>query len=229
MANGLALALGGLGMMAGTAPVEMALQNFDWRDIHLLIGIMILLCAILILFVTPHKVTTAKGIPLLEQIKGFKVILKSLVFWKATPVLMAVMGVYGAFPPLWAGPWLREVAEFTNFETANILFFVLGATTICYFLTGSITNLGKRVGLTPIGVAISTGLLFTSVVILLFVQSLPADFGVISSGPAIIFMWILFGFLAPFSMVIYAGLSKEFPLEFNGRLSACLTLSWLVG
>ena len=229
MANGLALALGGLGMMAGTTPVEMALQNFDWRDIHLLIGMMILLCAILILSVTPQKVTTAKGIPLWEQIKGFKVILKSLVFWKVTPVLMAVMGVYGAFPPLWAGPWLRDVAEFNDFETANILFFMLGATTICYFLTGSITNVGKRVGLTSIGVAIATALLFTTVVIILFFQSTSSDSGLISSRPAIILMWILFGFLAPFSMLIYAGLSKEYPLEFNGRLNACLTLSWLLG
>ena len=30
-------------------------------------------------------------------------------------------------------------------------------------------------------------------------------------------------------MLIYAGLSKEYPLEFNGRLNACLTLSWLLG
>jgi len=222
MANSLTLAAGGLGMMAGTAPVEVALQFLDWREVHLIIGGLVACCAALIVIITPFKQITSTGTTFSEQVMGFSVILKSLRFWQTTPILMVVMGVYGAFPALWAGVWLRDVAGFNNMNTANVLFLMAGASTACYFLTGSITNFCRRLGLTAIGVAILTALMFTAVVAILFLQWPSSDFFI---GLA----WVLFGFLAPFTMVIYAGLSKEFPLQITGRLNACLTLSWLFG
>ena len=222
MANSLALAAGGLGMMVGTAPVEVALQFLDWRQIHLILGILVACGAAFVIIITPFKKTMSTGVTFVKQVRGFSVVLKSFVFWQVTPILMVVMGVYGAFPTLWAGPWLRDVAGFDNMKTANILFLMAGASTTCYFFTSSVISFCKRWGLTTIGVAILTAIIFTAVVIILFLQWASSDF-------TVALVWILFGFLAPFTMVIYAGLGKEFPLEFTGRLNACLTLSWLFG
>lgn len=221
-ANGLALAAGGLGMMAGTAPVEIALQVIDWREVHLIIAALITLGAAIVLVVAPLKSSESTGITLIEQIRGLSIILKSAKFWRVAPLLMTVIGVYAGFPALWAGPWVRDVGGFNNLETANLLFFMAGAMTVSGALTGVATRLARTFGLTPMDVAVITAILFTLVIFALYSQWN-------SSHIAIIVMWILFGFLAPFNMVIYAALSPQFPKEFTGRLNACLTLSWFLG
>ena len=40
LVNGLGLAAGGLGLVAGTVPVDAALSFVDWRDIHLIVAVM---------------------------------------------------------------------------------------------------------------------------------------------------------------------------------------------
>lgn len=222
MANGLALAAGGLGMMAGTAPVEMALQFIDWRDVHLVLAVLLIFGAAIVLTVAPLKEAESTGVTLLKQIQGLGVILKSSAFWRVSPLLMTVIGVYAGFPALWAGPWMRDVGGFSDLETANLLFLMAGSMTVSGALTGVATRLARDVGLTPMDIAAITAILFTFVVTLLFLQWTP-------SHNVVIMLWVLFGFLAPFNMVIYAGLSPHFPKEFTGRLNACLTLSWFIG
>jgi len=222
MANGLALAAGGLGVMAGTAPMQVAMQFMDWRELHLIMGALVAGGSVVVLLVAPLKRTTSTGITLLKQVLGLRVILQSIEFWRVAPLLMTVVGVYAGFPALWAGPWVRDVSGFNDVEAANLLFLMAGAMTVSGFLTGPVTGLAKRVGLTPMEVAIVTAILFTIVVTVLFFQWTPSHMGVIV-------IWALFGFLAPFNMVIYAALSTQFSLELTGRLNACLTLSWFLG
>jgi MFS family permease len=222
MVNGLALAAGGLGMMAGTAPVEFALQFMDWRGVHLILAALVVGGFAVVFFVAPSKETKSTGITLLKQISGLSVILKSLAFWRVAPLLFTVVGVYAGFPALWTGPWVRDVGGFNDFEAANLLFLMAGAMAISGAMTGIVTSMAKRLGLTTMGVAVITAILFTLIVIVLFLQWVPYHLSVI-------LVWLLFSFLAPLNMVIYAALSTEFPLELTGRLNACLTLCWLLG
>jgi MFS family permease len=222
LVNGLSLAAGGLGLMAGTAPVEAALTFASWRSIHVAVGILLFVCAALVPAMAPAKPSTAGGSTLFEQVKGLYAVARSMTFWRAAPLMMVVVGTFGAFTQLWAGSWVRDVARLSGPETANVLLVLTAAMTASGFLTGALTAMARRFGLTPMGFALATAVLLVVVLIVLFLQWTPT--------PAVVFAtWTLFGFIASLNFVTYAALAPEFPPELTGRLNACLTLSWMLG
>jgi MFS family permease len=83
LVNGMTVAAGGMGLMAGTAPVAAALHVIDWRDVHLIVAGLLFIAAVLVPIIAPVKKSESAGITLFQQIKGFAVIFKSLVFWRA--------------------------------------------------------------------------------------------------------------------------------------------------
>lgn len=222
LVNGLSIAVGGLGLMSGTAPVEAALQFVDWRDIHLIVGAVLIGCAILISIVPPFKQVEKSDLTLFQQIKGLGDIVRSIEFWRIAPLMTMVVGIFGAFTQLWAGPWVRDVAGLSESETANLLLVLTGALTASGFVTGGLTALARRIGLAPIEFAAGTAGLFVVVLIVLFLQWTPS--------PLVVFVtWALFGFVANLIFVTYAALGPKFPLHLTGRLNACLTVSWMLG
>ena len=206
LVNGMAIASGGLGLMVGTAPVEAALHFITWRDVHLIVAGFLLIAAMVILIIVPAKQAESSGITLLKQIKAFAVILKSLHFWRAAPLMMSVVGIYAGISTLWSGPWLQDVAGISGAAAANILLFLAAAFVLSGLLTGWLTSLVKRVGLNPMGFVASTAGLFTLVLVVLFLQWT-------HSATVVLITWILFGFIAPLNFVTYAALGSQFPKE----------------
>src|SRR5262245_23955982 len=222
LVNGLSLAAGGLGLMAGTAPVELALTFASWRSIHVIVGILLVVCAVLVPAMAPAKPSVSSGSTLLEQVKGLGAIVRSMSFWRAAPLMMVVVGTFGAFTQLWACLWVRDVAHLSRSDTANLLLVLTSAMTVSGLLTGSLTALAKRFGLAPMEFALATAMLLAVVLGVLFLQWTPS--------PAVVFAtWSLFGFVASLNFVTYAALAPEFPPQLTGRLNACLTLSWMLG
>ena len=222
LVNGLSIAVGGLGLMSGTAPVEAALHFIDWRTIHLVVGALLIGCSVLVSTAPPLKETEKSGLTLLQQIKGLGDIVGNMEFWRVAPLMTVVVGIFGAFTQLWAGLWVRDVAGLSGAETANLLLVLTGALTVSGFATGGLTALARRIGLTPIGFAAASAGLFVLVLIVLFLQWTPS--------PLVVFVtWALFGFVANLIFVTYAALRPRFPLHLTGRLNACLTLSWMLG
>ena len=77
--------------MLGTVPVEAALEFVDWRTIHIFVGGALVIVAMLVLLIAPEQKSEAVGLTVVEQIKGLNVVLKSTVFWRVTPLMMAVV------------------------------------------------------------------------------------------------------------------------------------------
>ncbi len=222
MANGLALAAGGLGLMTGTVPVEIALRYVDWRDVHLFVGVLLAGCAALVLTITPAKPSGHGGLTVIGQIKGLGDVLRSLAFWRAAPLMMAVIGGFGALNQLWAGSWVRDVAGLSGPEAANLLLVLTGSMTLSGLLTGSLVALARRVGLTPMAFVVAMAGVHTLVLVVLALEWTPA--------PVVVFAtWALLGFVAGLNFVTYAALAPLFPPQLIGRLNACLTLSWVLG
>jgi MFS family permease len=222
LVNGLSLAAGGLGLMAGTVPVEAALSFVDWRGIYLLVGALLAGCAILVPTLAPAKRTQASGLSLSQQIKALGGVVGSLIFWRVAPLMMVVAGSFAAFSQLWAGPWVRDVAGLSGLEAANLLLVLAGAMTASGLLTGALTTLGKRFGLEPMGFVVANAGVFALVLCILFLQWTPSPFVVFAT-------WALFGFIATLSFVTYAALGAQFSPQLTGRVNACLTLSWMLG
>lgn len=222
LANGLSIAAGGLGLMVGTVPAEFALQFIDWRDIHMLVAGLLVIAAAIVITVAPSKPVESAGLSLGQQIRGLSVILKSRPFWRAAPFIAVLIGTFGGFPSLWTGPWVRDVANFSDAQTANLMLTLTAAMTLAGLTTGLLTGWAKRKGLTPMGFCAVAGWLFVPILGVLYLQWIP-------NTPAIFVIWFLFGFIAPLGMVIYPALSAAFPPQYAGRLNACLTLAWFLG
>lgn len=222
LANGLSLAAGGLGLMAGTVPVEAALQFVDWRAIHVIVAALLAVGAALVLIVAPVKRSEKAGLTLIKQVKGLGDIVGSMVFWRVAPLMMAVLGTFGALTQLWAGPWVRDVAGLSGSEAANLLLVLAGAMAVSGLVTGGLTALAQRVGLALMEFVVAMAALFALVLIVLFLQWAPSPLAVFAT-------WALFGFFATLNFVTYAALGPQFPPELTGRLNACLTLSWMLG
>ena len=145
--NGLSLASGGLGVLAGTAPAEWALGYVDWRQLHFLIAVAVVASAILVVTVVPKKASGRSGGTLGQQILGLGAILKHREFWRVTPMMAATVGTLGSFSGLWAGPWARDVAGYDDITTAHVLLMISAALTLGAAFTGPVASLARRVGL----------------------------------------------------------------------------------
>ena len=222
LANGLSLAAGGLGVLMGTTPVELALRIMDWRDIHLIVGGLSLVAAFLVIMVAPKNKSIPKNLTLVQQISGLGFILKSLMFWRAAPLTCMMLGTFGGVSTLWTGPWLRDVAGLSGTNVTNVLLFLYIAFIASSLMVGWMTDLARRAGLSLMGFVASAATLFLAVVTVLSFQ--PSD-----SFAIVVLLWCLFGFLGPLNMVTFAALAAEFPADMTGRMNACLSVFWLGG
>lgn len=176
LVNGLSLAAGGLGLMLGTSPVETALEFASWRTIHLFVGALMIGVAMLVVFVTPERKTKPMGLTVVDQVKGLGVILRSMVFWRAAPLMMAVLGIFACMTQLWAGPWVRDVAGLSAEQAANLLLVLAASMPLAGLMTGPLAKQAKRMGFDTMQFAVMTAGLFAVLLVPIFLQWTPSTF-----------------------------------------------------
>ncbi|MBW1782238.1 MAG: MFS transporter, partial [Deltaproteobacteria bacterium] len=116
--NGVQVAVGGLGALTGTTPVETALQFTDWRSVFTLLAILTLGAAAAIFFAVPERKAEGGGTSLKEQLRGIVVVYTSPLFWRIAPWAVTSQATFLAVQTLWAGPWLRDVAKYERADVA---------------------------------------------------------------------------------------------------------------
>lgn len=212
--NGIQMVSGGLGALAATTPVELALRVTDWRGVFLLLAGLTLVAALGIFAATPEKVPEDGGEPLGQQFRGVVTVFSSRIFWRMTPWAVAAQAAYLSLAGLWAGPWLRDVAGYDRLAAANALMGIALAMIAGYFAFGTLAaRLGRR-GMPTARVAAAGMAVFLGVQVLLIL--LPTGLGL----P----LWLLFGFFGTACILPYAVLSQQFPPRLAGRVNAGLNL-----
>ena len=219
LVNGLALAAGGTGMVAGTLPVEMALQYTDWRGVHFAAAGFVLFAAILVFAIVPRRDLETNGETFAVQLKGLATILSSLKFWRVAPIVMVSMGAYAGVLHLWAGPWLRDVAGYDRTQVASTLLIAAAAMIIAFPLGGFLSTRLQRFGVSAMTFVVCCMTTF------MFVQAAL----LVELGTATNLAWLLFGVFGPLSLLVYAPLNQTFPKEMAGRVSTSMTLFWMAG
>ena len=212
--NGLQMAAGGLGAIAGTVPVQKALETTDWRGLFVGLAGFAIAVAVTVLFVVPEKHREASSTGLLEQIQGIRRVFTSFTFWRIAPLTVMSQASALAIHGLWAGPWLKDVAGFDRSQTAGVLFLIAAAMVAGFLILGAIAARlpvrGKRVFVVPVaGMSCFMGVLIT----LVSGSTLPPWL-----------MWIFFGFFGTAGIVTYAELSRQFPMSMAGRVNTGLNL-----
>lgn len=210
--NGCFMAIGGLGAVAATRPLEEALHVTDWRGVFLGLAVITVAVALVIRIVVPERPIDGAKDSLTQQISGLKRVFADLLFWRVAPLTVTTMTANLAIQGLWAGPWLRDVGGMGRDAVADTLFGLAAAMTVGFVLTGVIADLCTRRGIPLSRVIIGFTALFMASQALIVFEIAPA-----SAVP-----WLAFGLMANGAALVYPLLNGHFPLALSGRVSTGL-------
>jgi MFS family permease len=206
--NGWILAIGALGAMSATAPVEAIAGSFGWRVLFYGLALGCAAVAALIFFVVPEKPLPGAGASWQRQFADIGTILANVYFWRVALPLIAVHGAYQALQGLWLAPWLADVGGLARAPVAN------------YLLAGSLAyGIGSVVFGTLADRLEGTGL--SRMLAYKFGMGLAiAAFFALAAGvrEGMLAIVALYGFGACAAALPYAILAQHFPPQLTGRV-----------
>jgi MFS family permease len=212
--NGSLLAMGGLGALSSSAPVEVLLHVTDWRSIFEWLAVATFVVAALLLVIVPERNEPPPRATLRALAGGFLTIYRDAGFWRIAAVSMTAHALFLATQGLWAAPWLRDVAGFDRAAVAAVLFAMAVATTVGFVFFGWISDRIAQHGVVPLSVfkwgATASALLMASFVLGATVTAIPA--------------WILYAFLAPAATLSYSILTQRYDKSLVGRANTALNV-----
>lgn len=212
--NGWMFAVGGLGAMTATVPVETALQFTDWRTVFSVFGVALTIAAAAIVLLVPRHDSSAGSGGFGEQLAGLRSIFAHRRFWNQAPLLMLSTGGLIGVQTLWAGPWLKDVSGLSRPAVATHLLLIAGTLIAGHILIGNIAYRLTRRGVKLVRIAAIGMLAFILAEALIVLNpALP---------PAV--MWAAFGFFGPSGVLCYAAMSQSFPSALAGRVNTALNL-----
>jgi predicted MFS family arabinose efflux permease len=215
--NGFHMAVGGLGALSGTVPVEAALSYTDWRGVFLFLGSLTVLASAVIFIIVPKRneseiKETSGGMK--SQLNGVITVFTSPMFWWVAPFTVASQAAFLATQSLWAGPWLHDVGGLERDQVASHLLLVAASMVAGFASSGVITDRLRRFGIKPLSIAVA------GISIFIIVQCLITFRLVDAALP----LWMMFGFFGTTGILPYAALSQKFPLHLSGRVTTGLNL-----
>lgn len=212
--NGWLMAVGGLGALTASAPVEAALAIAGWRGVFVALAVMTLVASALVFLTVPEKEHTAASEPLGQLARGLAQIYRSAIFWRLALVCMTVQAGFMAVQGLWVAPWLRDVAGFDRREVADALSVLAIAMTVGFATWGTLSDALARRGVAPILVfKIAIGLSVASFCALAWAQPAGA-----------MALWVLLNLFSTSAALSYSILSREFPKALSGRVNTAVNL-----
>jgi predicted MFS family arabinose efflux permease len=206
--NGLYLAVGGLGGLSATAPVEALLGPFGWRALFYGLAAAAVGAAALIFLLVPEKALPGHGQSLRTQVAGFRRIFASVAFWRIALPMVVGHSVYQALQGLWLAPWLYDVAGYQRPAVATALL-----TAAIAYTAGSVFFGVSSDRLAQTGVSRMTTYKIGLVASLAMFALLAA--GVTAGLPAIL---AVYAFTAISVSLAYALMTPIFPPEMTGRV-----------
>ncbi|WP_409744987.1 MFS transporter [Ferrovibrio sp.] len=213
LANGVFMTAGGLGALAATLPVELALEHAHWTMLFWGLAGLTILASLTIFFVVPERPRAATQIVGLgTQLRECGQFLTDRRFWRIAPVSMMGMASGMAIQGLWAGPYLRDVGGLDRAAAAQVLFLLAAALTAGFTLTGIAADRLQKRGI-PLSRTMVWGVVLYAVVL-----------AVMASGwtPTNPLLWIAFGIISNTTVLAYPILSGQFALEQAGRVNTLL-------
>jgi len=214
--NGWLLSFGGLGALSASTPAEELLRVTDWHSVFLLLAALTFAAAGAIFLVVPERTAPSAPQSLLASLRSLPAILRNANFWKLGSLVIAGQGVFMSLQSLWIAPWLKDVAGLGRAEIGTHLLAAALGMMVGAALWGVVADRLSRRGVDTVKVVL-VGVGANLVILVLFA------FGVTTGTLALLFALTLFSQVQP---LVYAILSKEFPLELSGRVIS--TLNFLV-
>lgn len=214
--NGVLLAVGGLGAISATLPVELLLAVIDWRMLFFGLALATAGSAVLVYCMVPEHHEAASHTGFADQLLGLGQVFRDAFFWRVAPLGAISSGASQTVLGLWAGPWLRDVAGFDRGEVASHLMIGACGMSAGFLLMGMLAERLSKIGIAPtrlVGFGMSA-----------FMLMMLALAGGAGSGGLVWPLLLAFGFIATGSTINYALMSQHFGPLFAGRANTALNL-----
>jgi predicted MFS family arabinose efflux permease len=216
--SGWMMVAGGVGALAATTPLELALRFASWRMIFIALAVMTYAAAALIWIRIPEAPKHPETPGLATQWAGVKSVFTHARFWWIAPLGGVVMGTFMAIQGLWAVPWLIEVNGYDRAIAARHL-LVSGLSTLAgYILIGILAAMLARRG-------IRTRHLFATG----FTASVAALAAIVAGLPGSYLWWAIYGFGASVNVLSFTVLNDGFRTELAGRANTAVNLVMFSG
>ncbi|MBA3012921.1 MAG: MFS transporter [Desulfobacula sp.] len=212
--NGFQMAAGGLGALAATTPVAWALGFTDWRGLFWALGFLSFAVALTVFLMVPEQEKKKEPESISAQITGIAQVFKSPLFWRIAPLTTLSQAGYIALQGLWAGPWLRDVAQVPKESIPIILSWSALAMITGFIVLGFLTEKLAKRGIPVLTTAV------TGMTIFIGVQSV-ITFALPMPAPLIL---ILFGFFGTAGILSYTALTLGFPKSLSGRVTTSINM-----
>jgi predicted MFS family arabinose efflux permease len=209
---------GGIGALAATVPLELALRITHWRVVFVGLAVVTFIVALAIWWRVPDiaKPTQTGGIK--AQFAAVRTVIVHARFWWIAPLGSFAMGSFMAIQGLWAVPWLMEVDGVTRASAADHLLAMNAVVMIGYAALGIFgTRLARR------GVhsrhLVAGGYALNIAALMLIVLEVPGGY----------IWWSLYGLGAAVNVLGFTVLNEGFGREMAGRTNTTLNLIMFVG
>jgi predicted MFS family arabinose efflux permease len=212
LANGLHMAAGSLGVLAGGLPVELAMHALGWRGLFACLGGLSLVAAAVLFFGVKDS-GPQKGVESFRALAaGVSHVLAAPAFIRLAPLSVAIQASGLALIALWVGPWLREVAGYRP-DAAAIVVSLMGVAMITgYALCGIATNRMVARGV-PLSRVMISGYVIYCAVFPVIILIDPAQ-----AAP----VWLVFAMCISFGPLSYPVLGALFSGSLTGRVHTAL-------
>jgi len=212
--NGFQMAAGGLGALAATTPVAWALHFTDWRGLFWVLALLSFAVALAVFLMVPEQEQKTNPEKITSQITGLLQIFKSPAFWRIAPLTTLSQSGYIALQGLWAGPWLKDVANVPQAKVSTILSWSALAMITGFISLGFLAEKLAARGIPVLTTAVTGMGLFIGVqAMITFGGPLPA--------PMIL---VLFGFFGTSGILSYTALTLGFPKNLSGRVTTSINM-----
>ncbi len=217
--NGVIMTVGGLGAVAGTAPIEAALKLTDWRGLFQMLGALTVIVAIVLFAVAPDRRRTAPPDRVGAVIRGMGRIYANRTYWSMAPLLAFTQAANLAILGLWGGLWLRDVAGLGREAAAVQVGMMNIGLTAGFVLIALVSEVAarRRIPLERIMTVMVLAFLVAQALVVLRVDA----------GAA--WPWIFFGMFANAAIFCYPLLAARLPLDYSGRANTSANLVSFVG
>jgi predicted MFS family arabinose efflux permease len=208
----LAYSMGGLGAITASAPLELALRHFDWREIFQALAAATLVLSIVFALVVPEHPGARRAAGLREQLTGLGTIARDGAFWRIAVAIGTNQCVVVALFTLWLTAWLRDVAGFDRASAAQGLAAAAVSLIAGYFFFARLADMLARRGRSqlPLLMAGIAATLFTLIFLVL---------GVTAGAVA---LWCAFMFFGAGATLAHSIATRRYPREMAGRVNTAL-------
>jgi predicted MFS family arabinose efflux permease len=217
--NSRAFAVGILGAITVTVPLEAALRFADWRSIMIGAAALALAASATIFFVVPEHERDRSRVSLGATLAGIRVLIADPALRRVAVMAGTSQSAVVALSTLWIATWLRDVAGYDRAGVGQGLLVVNLALIAGFLVFGRMADARTRLGGSMLPI-IAGGVALAALCLGLLVL------GVVKGGLA---LWALFTFFGTAATLGYSMLSRRYPKELAGRVNTTLNTFIFIG